>query len=197
MNLFYSLFYEKYVSPIFYPLPIKYWVFFNEALATFPIIDTPLPGFTQSSRRTKKIQLIVLHHTGSLEFANALKWFGNPNTYSSVHYLIDLDGYTQQLVPEENASLHVPNTVYKHSRLVNEMSIGISLVGNSFDKFTEAQYEATAMLCAFLLKKYSLTEQDIFKHSTLETINSVTPANDPSPWDEDKFKEMLEQFGNI
>jgi len=193
MNFFLELFYKKYVDPVLYPLPIEYWVYFNNALASFPTIEC-LQGFSQSSRRTKKIQLIVLHHSGSLNFNKALIWFKNPNSFSSVHYLIDLDGHIQQLVPDENASLHVTSGIYKFSRLVNEMSIGISLIGNGFDRFTEAQYEAVAMLCAYLKKKYGLKNEDIFKHSEIECKPMAT---DPHPWSKEKFNELLDKFENL
>jgi len=196
MNLFEELFYKPWVSPAFYPMPVEHWAFFNEYLATFPTIEL-LPGYPSSSRRTKKIQLIILHHTGSLEFAKALKWFGNLNNYSSTHYLIGLDGQIQQLVSEENAALHVTNGIYKYSRLVNEMSVGISLIGNSSDRFTEAQYEAVAMLCIYLKRKYGLTNEDIFKHSEIEVTNSASPATDPNPWNKEKFNELLEKFDNL
>lgn len=194
MNFFYEFFYKRYVEGLSFSLPINFWVFFNEALASFPTIDSPLPGYTQSSRRTKKIQLIILHSTGSLEIAKALKWFSNPNTYSSTHYIVDLDGTTVQLVPDQNASLHVSNGVYKHSRLVNESSIGIHLVGNNFDRFTEAQWEGLAMLCVQLKTKYGLKNEDIFLHSE---IDCTPKANDPIPWSKEKFQEMLDKFENI
>src|SRR5579864_337308 len=196
MNLFFELFYKPWVSMAFYPMPVEHWAFFNEALASFPTIEL-LPGYPSSSRRTKKIQLIVLHHTGSLDVSKALKWFNNPNNYASTHWLVDLDGHIQQLVSEENASLNIQNAKYKNSRLVAEMSLGIHLVGNGFTPFTEAQYEAVAMLCSYIQRKYGLKNEEIFKHAEVETVNSVAPANDPAPWDKEKFQTLLAQFKGI
>jgi N-acetyl-anhydromuramyl-L-alanine amidase AmpD len=196
MNLFKELFYDQWVTPALYPMPVEHWLFFNESLVTFPIIELS-PGYPSSSRRTKKPQIIVLHHTGSLDPTKALRWFGNPNNYVSTHWLVDLDGHIQQLVSEENASLHISGGVYKHSRLVAEMSFGIHLVGNGYDRFTEAQYEATAMLCAYLQKKYGLKDEDILKHSEIETTNSTPAATDPAPWSKEKFNELLDKFKNV
>ena len=196
MNLFEELFYKPWVSPAFYPMPVEHWAFFNYVLITFPLIEF-LPGYPSSSRRTKKPQIIVLHHTGSLDPAKALKWFGNPNNYASTHWLINLDGRIQQLVLEESAALHVSGGVYKHSRLVNESSFGIHLVGDGYNRFTEAQYEGLAMLCIYLQKKYGLRDEDILKHSELETTNSTPPANDPTPLNKEKLQEMLDKFKNI
>lgn len=193
MNLYFELFYKKYVEGLLFPLPISYWMYFNEALSSFPIIELS-QGYPSSSRRTKKIQLIVIHHTGSLDVSKALKWFSNPNNYSSVHYLIDLDGHIQMLVPEEMAALHVPSAVYKHSRLVNEMSVGISLIGDGFNSFSDAQYEAVAMLCAHLQKKYELKNEDVYRHAEIEC---KPEAIDPAPWDKEKFQTLLAQFNQI
>ena len=196
MNLFQYLFYDQWVTPALYPMPVAHWLVWLEALVTFPLVEF-LPGYPSSSRRTKKPQIIVLHHTGSLDPTKALKWFGNPNTYTSTHWLIDLDGRIQQLVSEEDAALHVSGGVYRHSRLVNEASFGIHLVGNAYDRFTEAQYEGLAMLCAYLQKKYGLKNEDILKHSEIETTNSTPAATDPAPWSKEKFNELLYNFQNI
>jgi N-acetyl-anhydromuramyl-L-alanine amidase AmpD len=196
MNLFYELFYKHYVEGLLFPLPVKYWQVFNESLSAFPIIELS-SKYPASSRRTKKIQLIVLHHTGSNNISNALKWFKNPNNYASTHFIVDRDGHIQQLVKEEDSSFHIQNAVYKHSRLVAESSLGLHLVGNGVDNFTDAQYEAVAMLCAHLQKKYGLTNEEILKHSEVEVTNLAVPANDPTPWDQEKFLGLVEIFKNV
>jgi N-acetyl-anhydromuramyl-L-alanine amidase AmpD len=196
MNLFENLFYSRWITPAFYPMPVPHWLFFTEALVAFPLIEF-FPGYPSSSRRTKKPQIIILHHTGSLDSVKALKWFNNPNNYASTHWLIDLDGHIQQLVQEENSSLHIQNAVYKHSRLVAEMSFGIHLVGNGGDRFTETQYEAVAMLCTYLKKKYGLKDEDIYRHADVEVTNSAASANDPAPWDKEKFQILLDKFMNV
>lgn len=195
MNLFDILFYSKYVATAFYPIPVMHWQEWNEALAMFPTIDTPFPTITQASRRTKKIQIIILHHTGSFDVAKALKWFGNPNTYSSTNYLIEVDGHTTCLVPEERAALHTPNATYAHSRLVNEMSLGVTLVGDGIHSFTDSQYEAVSMLCSVWKKKYGLKNEDIWKHIDIE--HTGERHTDPSPWDQDKFLKLVEIYDNI
>jgi N-acetyl-anhydromuramyl-L-alanine amidase AmpD len=194
MNLFYELFYKSYMENLNYPMPVPHWEIFNEALATFPTIDTPYPNITQSSRRTKKIQVIILHHSGSFDIAKSIKWFGNPNTYSSTNYLIDQDGYIVCLVPEKNAALHTPNSKYAHSRLVNEMSLGVTLIGDGMTEFTQAQYEAVAMLSSVWKEKYGLKIEDIKKHSEIECVPMVT---DPSPWNQEKFLGLLDIYTNI
>lgn len=195
MNLFFELFYKPFVSLVLYPIPVNHWAFFHSALSSFPTIADSLPGYTQSSRRTKKISLVVLHHTGSLDLSKALKWFSNPNTYSSTNYVIDRDGYILCLVPEENAALHIPHATYNHSRLVNEMSLGISLVGDGVAEFSEAQYEALAMLCSIWKKKYGLTNEDIKKHSEIE--HTGEQHFDPSPFNREKLISLIDIFDKI
>jgi N-acetyl-anhydromuramyl-L-alanine amidase AmpD len=193
MNLFEELVYKPWVSTAFYPLPVEYWAFFNEALATFPTIES-LSNFTQSPRR-KKIEIIILHHSGSLEIAKALKWFSNPNTYSSTNYLIDRDGYTLCLVPEDRAALHTPNATFNHSRLVNELSIGCTLVGDGFSPFSETQYEALAMLCVIWKKKYGLKNEDIWRHADIE--HTGERHIDPSPFNREKLLALIDLFEKV
>lgn len=194
MNLFDILFYSKYVEAASYPIPIQHWEFWNEALSTFPTIDN-IPGISSVSRKTKTIILIILHHSGSLDFNKALKWFGNPNSYSSTNYLVDLDGHILNLVSEDRGALHTPNATYNHSRLVDQMSIGVTLVGDGFNEFTQAQYEAIAMLCAVWKQKYNLTNDDIKKHSDIP--HTGEQHFDPSPWDQEKFLQLLDNYDNI
>ena len=191
MNLFYELFYKKYVESYVLPMPVPHWVIYNEALAFFPSIEC-LSGFPHSPRKTKKIQLIILHHTGSRDFAKAITWFQNPNNYSSTHYLIDLSGYIQQIVPEEMSALHAPSCKFNNSKLVNDFSIGISLIGDGREAFTEAQYEAVAMLCASLVRRYGLKATDVYRHVDIE--HTGEKHNDPSPWNNGKFQELLNHF---
>jgi len=194
MNLFYSLFYDKWVNGSFYPMPVTHYLFWSEALSSFPTIDS-IQGISSVSRRTKKVVLIILHHTGSLEFDKALKWFSNPNTYSSTNYLIDLDGHILCLVPEDRGALHMPNSTYNYSRLVNEMSVGITLVGDGTTHFSEAQYEGLAMLCVVLAKKYGLKLEDIKRHADIQ--HTGEQHSDPTPFDRQKFENLFFEFSNI
>jgi N-acetyl-anhydromuramyl-L-alanine amidase AmpD len=195
MNLFFELFYKPYVIPALYPIPIIYWELWSNALASFPTIADPLPGYTQSSRRTKQICLIVMHHTGSLNMANSLKWFSNPNTYSSTNYIIDRDGYTLCLVPEDKAALHTPHATYNHSRLVNEQSIGVTLVGDGVTEFSDVQYEGLAMLCSYWKQKYGLTNENIKKH--VEIPHTGEQHIDPSPFSMEKLISLIDVFDNV
>lgn len=194
MNLFDTLFYKKYVDGAPFLIPLNHWMFWNESLSAFPIIDT-LQGISSVSRRTKKINLVILHHSGSLFWDYAIRWFNNPNTYSSTNFLIDRDGYVLCLVPEDRGALHMPNAVYNNSKLVNEMSIGVTLIGDGYQEFTQAQYEAVAMLCGVWMEKYGLIEDDIKKHCDI--AHSGEQHFDPSPWNNQKFKNLLNIYLNI
>jgi N-acetyl-anhydromuramyl-L-alanine amidase AmpD len=193
MNLFFELFYDRWVNGAFYPVPIAHLLFWMEALSSFPTIES-IPNISCVSRRTKQIQVVILHHTGSLEFNTALKWFSNPNSYSSTNYLVDRDGYILCLVPEDKAALHIPNAKYNNSRMVNELSLGVHLVGDGTTEFTDAQYEAVAMLCTVWKERYGLKNEDIKKHSEIECVGE---HNDPEPWDQEKFAKLLDIFTKI
>jgi N-acetyl-anhydromuramyl-L-alanine amidase AmpD len=194
MNLFETLFYERYVGKAILPIPISHMLLWQEALATFPTIDT-LQGVSSVSRKTKTVVLVVLHHSGSLDFGKAIKWFRNPNSYSSTNYVIDLDGHILCLVPEERGALHMPNATYNYSRLVDHMSLGVTLVGDGITPFTDSQYEAIAMLCSVWKKKYNLKNEDIKKHADIP--HTGEQHYDPSPWDQEKFLTLLSNYDNL
>ncbi len=171
MNLFYELFYKKWVEGAFYSVPLIHFLFFIDKLNSFPTIKF-ITGYPITSRKTKKIQLIILHSTGSDDISKALTWMFNPNNYNSMHYIVSREGDIIQLVDESNAALHVNSGKFNNSRLVNASSIGVSIVGSS--AYTESQYESLALLCKYLKDKYQLNDSNIVSHaSVLQTLSTT------------------------
>ena len=65
-----------------------------------PVIDNPSSNF--NSRQGTRIDVIVLHHTGSNNGRADLAWLRNSESSVSAHYLVDRDGRIHQLVADAN-----------------------------------------------------------------------------------------------
>ncbi|RWX50793.1 AmpD protein [Candidatus Electrothrix marina] len=94
----------------------------------------------------------------------------------SSHYLIDLSGTAWQLIPENKKAWHAGiSTMPEDGREgVNAFSIGIELIGSEDTDFTEAQYQALALLTKDILSRHSI--QYIYGHY------DIAPGRKTDPW---------------
>lgn len=98
------------------------------------------------------VSLIVVHITQG-SWSSALNWFQDPSAEASAHYTVrSADGYVGQSVSELNVAYHAGNWEY------NLTSIGIEHEGYVDDPswFTDAMYQSSARLVAYLCNKYGI-----------------------------------------
>jgi hypothetical protein len=133
-----------------------------------------------SNRGSKKIDTIVLHHTGGSNdgpfVINVLK-----NRNLSIHYIIENDGTIVKALNESRIAWHAgcmasdPKCLMSN---VNTRSIGIEIIntGNYKDKFDE-QYENIKKLLIFLTNTYNIPydNEHIISHYEI-TENKWDPA---------------------
>ncbi len=99
---------------------------------------------TSSARGIKSVDRIVIHVTEG-SFWGSVSWLRNHRSHGSSHYVISRGGDIVQLVSTSDVAWHAGN------RWVNRHSIGIEHEGFSRrGGFTEAQYDASARLVAYL-----------------------------------------------
>jgi hypothetical protein len=168
------------------PVSCSVWVGANEPLAV---------------TRPCHVDQIVIHDTeGSL--ISALNEFQCPASssdcdQSSVQYIIDSDGTVYQVVREQDIAYHDGNF------WSNMHSIGIEHVGfdaTGYEWYNSAQYEASAKLVAYLLKKYHLPldRTHVLAHGTVAsaTLSSSPNHVDPGPyWLWDYYFHLISQQG--
>jgi N-acetyl-anhydromuramyl-L-alanine amidase AmpD len=99
---------------------------------------------TSSARGIKSVDRIVIHVTEG-SFWGSVRWLRNHRSHGSSHYVISRGGDIVQLVSTSDVAWHAGN------RWVNRHSIGIEHEGfTRRGGFTQAQYEASAQLVAYL-----------------------------------------------
>lgn len=72
------------------------------------------------------------------------------------HFVIDLDGTVEPG--------RLENLIGAHCKDDNDDSIGICLIGKTYNEFTEKQFDSLKALLKQLLAKYNLTYEAIFGH---------------------------------
>lgn len=118
--------------------------------------------FSRPQIPLKNVKKVVLHYVGnpnSTAMANR-NYFENQKNggrYVSSHYIVGLVGEILRCVPE--------NEVAYCSNQANIYSISIECCHpDASGKFTAETENSAAELCAYLLKKYSLTVDDLIRH---------------------------------
>jgi N-acetylmuramoyl-L-alanine amidase len=98
----------------------------------------------------------------------------------SCHYLIDEDGQTYGLVPEDKRAWHAGKAHWRGIDDVNSASIGIELAnpGHEFGyrPFPEPQMEALLPLMADIVDRYGITRGNIVGHSDVAPARKLDPG---------------------
>lgn len=134
----------------------------------------PSPNF--SSRRGNDIKAIILHHTGPGGLKATISWAKSKKSQISYHYVIDTDGKIYQLVKDKHKAWHAGVAKLYGTPLVNEISLGISLVGKGDKPFSEKQYKSLIYLCKELKRKYDIKDSYIVGHKDVAPKRKVDPA---------------------
>ena len=110
----------------------------------------------------KSVKKVVLHYVGNPNTSAQANrnYFENQKyggRYVSSHYIVGLGGEILRCVPE--------NEVAYCSNQANTYSISIECCHpDATGKFTAETTDSAAELCAYLLKKYGLTVDDLIRH---------------------------------
>lgn len=126
------------------------------------------------------IDMLVLHYTGMRDAKSALDRLCDPSAEVSAHYLIDEDGTTLALVPEELRAWHAGKAHWRGRTDINARSIGIELVnpGHEFGyrPFPPAQMAALADLCLGILSRHAIPPGNVVGHADIAPARKQDPG---------------------
>ena len=94
----------------------------------------------------------------------------------SSHFLIRRDGELIQYVSTANRAWHAGISTWRGQSRCNDFSIGIELEGCDTKPFTQAQYDALAVL-THALKKHVPTIQSVAGHSEIAPQRKTDPGS--------------------
>ncbi len=157
-------------------------------------------NYTVANRpESNPINLIIIHVTQG-SYSSAINWFQNPDAQASAHYVIrSSDGAMTQMVRHEDIAWHAGNWEY------NQRAIGIEHEGYIDDPswFTDAMYQASARLTAWLCLLYRITSdrKHIIGHNEVPDPNNpgeyggVHHHQDPGPyWNWTKYMSLVHKY---
>jgi N-acetyl-anhydromuramyl-L-alanine amidase AmpD len=128
-------------------------------------------SYTEAARSPKShtITTIVIHATDGGSLLGNVWWLSGGHSHASANYVISREGAIVQLVHLSDIAWHAGN--WK----INQHSIGIEHVGETYDPagFTNEQYESSARLVAWLVRRYDVPvdRQHIIGHSQVPDPN--------------------------
>ena len=142
-------------------------------------IDWPSPNH-DARPEGRAIDMLVLHYTGMQSAEAAVARLRDPEAKVSAHYVIDEDGTSYRLVPEERRAWHAGISTWEGERNVNGCSIGIELVnpGHEFGYrvFPEAQMAALIPLIRAILFRHRIPAWRVLGHSDVAPERKQDPG---------------------
>ena len=162
--------------------------------ANFVYLPANSNNYTVANRPySNLIDKIIIHVTQG-SWSSALNWFQDPYSSVSAHYVVrSADGFAGQSVREKDIAWHAANWPY------NQTSIGIEHEGYVSDPkwFTEAMYDSSAKLSAYLCNKYLIP---IDRDHIIGHVEVPYPNNHTDPgyyWDWYKYMDYVLYYAAI
>ncbi len=127
-----------------------------------------------------RVSMLVLHYTGMTSADAAIERLCDPAAKVSAHYVIDEDGTTLALVPEERRAWHAGTAHWRGIDDVNGASIGIELVnpGHAFGyrSFPDLQIRALVTLAHDILARHRIPARNVVGHSDVAPDRRKDPG---------------------
>lgn len=127
-------------------------------------------------RGTNRPDLIVIHYTGMPDTDGARARLCDPLAEVSAHWLIDLDGTTEPLVPEDRRAWHAGAGSWMGRGDVNSHSIGIELANPGDQPFPEPQMAALETLLRGIMDRWSIPAHRVIGHSDMAPGRKSDPG---------------------
>lgn len=138
------------------------------------ISSYPSPNF--GDRRGQKPELIVLHYTGMADCATARTRLCDPTAEVSAHWLIDEQGNSEALVPEEQRAWHAGAGSWQGRDDVNSRSIGIEIANPGDRPFPARQMDALTDLLREIMQRWKIGPEGVIGHSDMAPERKIDPG---------------------
>jgi len=113
----------------------------------------------------------------------------------SAHFLVNRKGTIIQFVPVEKRAWHAGQSSWLGRENCNNYSIGIEVIGDEEQPFTQKQYRETARLCRMLMERFStISRERIVGHSNIAPGRKWDPG---VQWSWDRFYESLPRIRRL
>ena len=137
-------------------------------------------------RGVQRPDLVVIHFTGMADYSSARARLCDPAAEVSAHWIIDADGTTEALVPEDRRAWHAGESEWNGRTWLNATSIGIELVNQGYEQsadgrrlwypYSQAQIDALVVLLKDIMARHGLKPGAIIGHSDIAPQRKVDPG---------------------
>ena len=129
----------------------------------------------------RKPNFVLIHHTSSDTVDAALRTLTDPFRSVSAHYLIGRDGRIIQLVDERARAWHAGESQWGGDTDLNSASLGIELVNNGDEPFSDAQIAALLRLLDDIKARYRIPVANFLGHADVAPRRKTDPSR-YFPW---------------
>ncbi len=146
---------------------------------TVPLRDLPSPN--QDDRpEGMPIDMIVMHYTGMLTAADALRRLRDPVARVSAHYVVEEDGTAWRLVEERRRAWHAGVSYWRGMTGLNDRSIGIEIVNPGHEwgyrPFGALQMAVVCDLCLEILSRHPVPARNVVAHGDIAPERKQDPG---------------------
>jgi N-acetylmuramoyl-L-alanine amidase len=120
--------------------------------------------------------MIVIHYTGMAGCAEARARLCDPAAEVSAHWLVDLDGSAEALVPEALRAWHAGEGEWAGVTDVNSRSVGIELANPGNAPFPMAQMRALEGLLEGVMARWKVPPHRVIGHSDMAPLRKRDPG---------------------
>ena len=135
--------------------------------------------------RVLPVDMLVLHYTGMQSAEAAIERLRDPLYRVSSHYVVDENGETYRLVPEDMRAWHAGVSYWRGRRGLNDGSIGIEIVNPGHEwgyrPFPDAQIASVIALCQAILHRHAIPPVNVVAHSDIAPDRKQDPG-ELFPW---------------
>lgn len=143
------------------------------------MIEKESPNFSQRPPGFD-IDILLLHYTGMGTAEAAIERLCDPESKVSSHYVIDEDGTSYCLVPEDATAWHAGVSCWEGKIGMNQRSVGIELVnpGHEFGyrAFPDVQMAALEELALGILGRHPIPKRQVLGHSDVSPMRKEDPG---------------------
>jgi N-acetylmuramoyl-L-alanine amidase len=125
---------------------------------------------------------VIIHHTATNTCTEVLNEFAKPGgREASAHYVIDKDGTVYHMLNDLLRSHHAGDSKWGGNTDLNSSSIGIELVNNGYQPFSEEQINSLTILLGRLKAAYKIPDANFWGHGDVAPTRKSDP-NYRFPW---------------
>jgi N-acetylmuramoyl-L-alanine amidase len=134
---------------------------------------------------------VIIHYTATNGFEEVIQEFTTPGgREASSHYLICKDGTVYHMINDLLRSHHAGESKWGNTTDLNSSSIGIEIVNNGYQPFTDQQINSLTILLGRLKTAYKIPDANFLGHG------DIAPTRKPDPGPQFPWKQLSEKgFG--